>query len=117
MSAFKEQVSSDIQNTFFNSADRDEFTSVHTIDGVSYTDVIVDQLEQVDRQKRLQKNTYKYGDAMFLKEIMFYIPKLVYGKGLPSIGRAMIFDGRTYIVTDAIDEDGVYSISLEANAN
>jgi len=117
MSAFKDQVGFDINNIFFDTVERDEFTTTHIIDGVSYSNVIIDQLEQVDRQKRLQKNTYKYGDAMFLKEIMFYIPKATYGKGLPSIGRAMMFDGRAYIVTDAIDEDGVYSISLEANAN
>lgn len=117
MSAFKDQIGQDINSIFFDTEERDEFTSTHIIDGVSYDQVIVDDLEQVDRQKRLQKNTYKYGDGMWLKELMFYIPKAVYGKGLPSVGRQLMFDGRRYIVRDAIDEDGVYSVELEANAN
>lgn len=117
MSKFKDQVFNDINNVFFEVEERDEFTTVHEVDGVSYTQVIVDKLEQVDRKKRLQKNIYKYGDGMWLKELLFYIPQHIYGKPLPSIGRAMTFDGKRYIVTDAVNEDGVYSISLEANAN
>lgn len=33
---------------------------------------------------------------------------------LPVVGRSLSLDNRLYMITDAVDEDGIYSISLEA---
>ena len=79
--------------------------------------MIVDELEQVNRQMRLQQNMYKYGDGMFIKELMFYISAEEFQKPLPAIGRLMVFDGKNYLVSDAEDEDGIYSISLSMRKN
>lgn len=117
MSAFKEQIANDINDIFFETAEREEFPTTHVIDGTEYHQVIVDELEQVNRQMRLQQNMYKYGDGMFIKELMFFIPADVYGKPLPAVGRAMMFDGKRYIVSDASNEDGVFSVSLSAKVN
>ncbi len=46
-----------------------------------------------------------------MKEIGFYI-KPSDLEALPIIGRKMKFDGQTYLVQDAVDENGLYFIRL-----
>ena len=45
---------------------------------------------------------------------MIYVKASEFGN-LPAVGRSLNFDGKIYIVTSAIDEDGIYSIELEMN--
>ena len=45
--------------------------------------------------------------------MLFYIQAEDLG-GMPKIGGVMLLDRKSYVVTDAINEDGIYSISLEA---
>ena len=102
---FKELVAQDTKKVFLNP---DEFGEEHEIDGKMVM-VIVDNNEQIERQKRVVSNS----DGVFVKEILFYASKESIGN-LPVIGRVMRFDKKSYAVTDAIDENGIYSISLKA---
>lgn len=107
---FKEQIAHDINNVFINGA---EFSDMHNVNG---KDMLcqVDTNELVDRERRYKFNHSLYGDGVYLKETLIYVKGSDLGK-LPTIGRSFTLDGKVYIVSDAIDEDGIYSISLEAN--
>lgn len=107
---FKEQLAHDNKVVFMNI---NEFAEIHDINGKKVL-CIIDNNEMVDREKRYQYKRSLYGDGIYLKEILFYVNARDFGP-LPAIGRSMIFDGRTYTVSDAINEGGIYSISLEAN--
>lgn len=107
---FKDQIAKDIVTVFMN---MEEFAETHTIDGKKM-DVMIDSNELVDRGKRYQYKKSLYSDGVYRKELLIYVSASEFGV-LPAIGRAMNFDGKKYIVSDAIDEDGIYSIYLEAN--
>ena len=107
---FKEQIAKDNQNIFLN---LDEFGEIHLVNGKRMT-VLIDSMEQIDRQKRYQFKHSLYADGVFLKELLIYVKDSEFGK-LPRIGSSVEFDRQIYKVSDAIDEDGIYSISLEAN--
>ncbi len=111
MSAFKDQVSFDIDNVFMN---EDEFPNRHLVNGKWMT-VIIDNYEQIDREKRYQYKRSQYADGVSLKELLIYVKASEFGSALPRVGGALKFDGKEYKVSDALDEDGIYSISLEAN--
>ena len=107
---FKEQIEADISNVFINF---EEFAEEHMINSKKML-VIIDDLEQVDRQKRYKLKHSLYADGVYLREKMIYVRASDFGS-LPSVGRSLNFDGKTYIVTSSIDEDGIYSIELEMN--
>lgn len=107
---FKEQLAYDNRKVFMNT---DEFAEVHNINGRDIP-CIIDNNEMVDREKRYQYKRSLYGDGIYLKELLFYVNAKDFGP-LPAIGRNMLFDKKSYIVSDAINEGGIYSISLEAN--
>lgn len=106
MSVFKDQVQKDIQNTFLNI---DEFSDVHVING-SEMAVQVDNIEQIEREKRSGKTT----DGIYTQQKLFYVRAEDFGP-LPKQGSLLRFDKKMFKVADAIEEDGVYSITLEAN--
>ncbi|MDO5391027.1 MAG: hypothetical protein Q4F24_08090 [Eubacteriales bacterium] len=108
--SFKEAIKNDILSTFLN---LQEFGEIHMVDGREMT-VIVDNLEMVERAKAYKKFDRFEAEKgpVYLKHILFYVSKAEFG-ALPTIGRMMRFDGKEYFVTDAINEDGIYSISLE----
>lgn len=110
MSAFKEQIASDNKNIFMNLA---EFSDIHTINGVKMS-VQIDSNEMIDREKRYQYKRSLYADGVYLKELLIYVRAEDFGP-LPAVGRTLQLDKKTYLISDAIDEDGIYSISLEAN--
>ena len=107
---FKEQIAKDNQNIFLN---LDEFGELHIVNGKKMP-VLVDTLEQIDREKRYQFRHSLYADGVFLKELLLYVKESDFGN-LPKIGSIVKFDNKAYTVSDAIDEDGIFSISLEAN--
>ena len=111
MSAFKDQISSDIDNVFMN---EDEFANKHLVNGKRMT-VIIDSYEQIDREKRYQYKRSLYADGVSLKELLIYVKASEFGSSLPRVGATLKLDGKEYKVSDALDEDGIYSISLEAN--
>lgn len=110
MSGFKEQVAADNKNIFMNV---DEFSEFHTVNGVEMA-VQIDSNEMIDREKRYQYKRSLYADGVYLKEMLIYVRSEDFGP-LPAVGRILTLDKKTYIVSDAINEDGIYSISLEAN--
>lgn len=103
---FKELAFRDI-GTFLNP---EEFGEYHMVDGKRMP-VIVDGLEVVERSKKQAEKGRI--DGIFEKQILIYVARSEFGN-LPAIGRALKFDGGTYRVEDAIDEGGIYSLTLGA---
>ena len=107
---FKEQIAADNTNVFMN---LDEFSEKHLINGKEMP-CIVDNNELIDRGKRYRYNHSLYGDGVYIKQLLIYVKEEDFGL-LPAIGRILTFDKKSYIVTDAVNEDGIYSLCLEAN--
>lgn len=107
---FKEQIEQDNRAVFMN---LDEFSEFHTVNGVEMA-VQIDNNEMIDREKRYQYKRSLYADGIYLKELLIYVKAEDFGK-LPAVGRLLTLDGKNYMISDAIDEDGIYSLSLEAN--
>lgn len=104
--SFKELVQADANDVFMNT---NEFADLHTIDGKSMK-VIIDDNENIEREKKFKINM----DGIYVKQVLIYVSKLEYGP-LPAYGKLLKLDAKPYRVIDAIDEDGIYSITLEAN--
>lgn len=103
---FREMLRIDNRETFLN---LEEFGECHNVGGRSMT-ILIDDNEMIEREKR-ESGAYRQG--VFRKVILFYVSASEFGS-LPPVGRSLMLDGNTYIITDAIDEEGIYSISLEA---
>lgn len=110
MMSFKELVDQDNRTVFMN---LDEFADTHVINGKEIQ-CIIDNNEMIDREKRYQYKRSLYADGVYLKEVLLYVKAEDFGP-LPAVGRALTLDKKSYIISDAIDEGGIYSISLEAN--
>ena len=106
MSAFKEMVAADVKGVFLN---LDEFSEIHKVNGVEMP-VQVDNNEQIERQKRQTE----VSEGVFANQKLIYVSAEDFGP-LPRLWSVLKFDGETYRVADAIDEDGIYSITIEAN--
>lgn len=103
---FKDIIRDDVHRTFLN---LEEFSDTHIVNGVEMP-VQIDSNEQIEREKRYSQNI----DGMYLNQKLIYVAASDYGP-LPKQGSMLTLDGRKYRVADAIDEYGVYSITLEAN--
>lgn len=106
MTGFKDIIASDIHSTFINT---EEFSDLHIVNGEQIP-VQVDENEQIEREKRLNQNM----EGLFTNQKLIYVAASDYGP-LPKQGSMIIFDGKRYTVVDAINEGGVYSITMEAN--
>ncbi len=106
MKSFKEMIAEDVKGIFLNV---EEFSDMHMVNGVEMP-VQVDEIEQIEREKRFNQHM----DGVYLQQKLIYVPASDFGP-LPKQGALLRFDKRTYTVADAIEEDGVYSITLEAN--
>ena len=82
---------------------------MHIVNGAEMP-VQIDSNEQIEREKRYSQNI----DGMYMNQKLIYVAASDYGP-LPKQGSMLTLDGRKYRVADAIDEYGVYSITLEAN--
>ncbi|RDY30295.1 hypothetical protein [Lachnotalea glycerini] len=105
MKSFKEQVNADIVGTFMN---LEEFGTTHILDEKEVT-LIIDDNELIERGK----NSENY-DGLYKKQVLIYVSAKDYGT-LPRINKPICLDGKNYLVKSAIDEDGIYSIQMEAN--
>lgn len=105
MSKFKEAVQKDINNIFLNI---DEFADTHIIDGKRMP-AIVDENEAGEREIKY----VGYGSGTYKRHLLVYVAEKDFGP-LPTIGRTLTLDSKTYRVHDAVSESGVYSITLEA---
>ena len=106
MSTFKDIIASDVHKTFLNI---EEFSDLHEVNG-ELIPVQIDSNEQIEREKRFAQNM----DGIYLNQKLIYVSASDYGP-LPKQGSIITLDERKYRVADAIDEYGVYSITLEAN--
>ena len=106
MSAFKDIIQADIHRTFLNT---EEFSDLHVVNGVEMP-VQMDDIEQINREKRYKDNM----DGIFVQQRLIYVAASDYGP-LPKKDSLVTLDSRKYRVADAIEEGGVYSITLEAN--
>jgi len=104
--SFKELLRSDIKTVFLNP---DEFGEEHMVNGKKMN-IIIDDNELTEREKRIKINT----DGIYKKQTLIFVSALDYGP-LPRVGSPVIIDGITFIVTDSMNEAGIYSIHLEAN--
>ncbi|MDY3230591.1 MAG: hypothetical protein SOX46_03295 [Clostridiaceae bacterium] len=105
---FKEIVSEDNQDVFLNP---DEFGAYHDICGRKLR-IIIDDNEMVEREKR-KRTGQEYRQGIYNKQVLFYVLGRDFGP-LPAVGRSLKLDGRDFVITDAINEGGIYSISMEA---
>lgn len=103
---FKEAVREDAGTVFMNT---DEFAATHTVNGKSIP-VIVDNNEMIERSKKMKSDM----DGVNVKTTLIYAKARDFG-ALPPMGYAVRLDNKAYLVKEAINEDGVYSILLEAN--
>ncbi len=104
--SFKELLRQDVKTVFLNPA---EFGEEHIVNG-KQMQIIIDDNELTEREKRMKSNM----DGIYKKQTLIYVSASDYGP-LPGIGKPVKIDGVTFIVTDSINEGGVYSLHLEAN--
>ncbi len=104
---FKEQLKVDNRNVFLNP---EEFADIHTINGKDMP-CSVDNYELLEREKHLKG---EHSDGVYKKQLMIFVNAEDFG-ALPAIGRLVTFDKKSYVVTDAVDESGIYSITMELN--
>lgn len=105
---FKELLAEDTVTVFMNP---EEFGEEHIISG-RLLNIIIDDIEMVEREKR-QTGTEAYRQGIYKKKVLFYVLARDFGP-LPAVGRLLELDEKAYLITDAVNEDGIYSISLEA---
>lgn len=103
---FKEIIADDIHRTFLNI---EEFSDTHTVNGKEMP-VQVDTNEQIEREKRMNQNV----DGVYMNQKLIYVAASDFGP-MPKQGSILNLDGKVYRVADAVDEYGVYSITIEAN--
>ncbi len=103
---FKEMVLQDIKEVFLNF---DEMGTMHEVAGREML-IIIDELELTNREKRIRETER----GLHKKQLLIYVAGEDFGP-LPAPGFLMSLDGKQYLIRDAADEDGIYSIELEAN--
>lgn len=104
--SFKEIIQRDVKQVFFNTA---EFADTHLVDGKPMASMIDDN-ENIEREKRMKSHM----DGIYARQILLYVMASEFGD-LPAQGRLLKLDNKVYIVVDATDECGIYTITLEAN--
>jgi len=104
MMSFKDVLADDIKQVFFNF---EEFGEIHKINGQDVL-LIIDENELTEREKRIRRGV---GD-LHRKQLLFYVAAEDFGP-LPSPGNLLNLDGKKYQITDAANEDGIYSVNLE----
>ena len=103
---FKEIIADDVHRTFLNI---EEFSDTHTVNGKEMP-VQVDTNEQIEREKRMSQNV----DGVYMNQKLISVAAPDFGP-MPKQGSILNLDGKVYRVADAVDEYGVYSITIEAN--
>ena len=104
---FKELAAEDLRGVFLNP---EEYGEAHVVDGKEMV-IVVDGLEVVERSKKQREQGRIEG--IYEKQVLIYVARSDFGR-LPVIGRTLKLDGSIYRIEDAIDEGGIYSITLGA---
>lgn len=103
---FKELLRQDVKSVFLNPA---EFGEEHIVNGKPMP-IIIDDNELTEREKRMKSHM----DGIYKKQTLVFDSALDFGP-LPGVGKPVKIDGVTFIITDSLNEGGVYSLHLEAN--
>lgn len=103
---FQELLAEDIEHTFL---EIEEFASIHTVNGKEMT-VLIDDNEVIEREHRTKSKM----EGIWIRQKLIYVRAEEFGS-IPAVGRAIILDGKTYTVRESTDEQGIYSILMEAN--
>ena len=101
---FKDCIKSDIADVFL---DTDEFSEIHTINGKQMP-AMVDEMEQIEREKRYNQDM----NGAFTNQKLIYVSASDYGAA-PAQGSRLVFDGTVFLVSDVVEEDGMYSITID----
>ncbi len=104
--SFKDVIAADVHDVFLNI---EEFSETHTINGVEMP-CQEDSSEQIEREKRMNQHV----DGVYKNQKLIYVAAADFGP-LPKQGALFTYDSKKYRVADAISEDGVYSLTLEAH--
>lgn len=103
---FKDVMKADISDAFLFAG---EFADTYTINGVEMV-AMIDDMEHIEREKKMKSTM----DGIFARQILLYVKAADFG-ALPAEKDLVTLEGKKYAVVDATDEDGVYTITLEAN--
>lgn len=108
MSTFKEQLASDLENTFLN---LDEFAEEHEVNGKTVTCVVQSPTEQEMFQQGIAYSGYEvtHGNLTIL-----HIKKDDFGE-TPVESQVVELDGESGLVKSCIEDMGLLSIYLEFN--
>lgn len=104
----KDIIRDDIEDVFF---DLDEFAEMHSVNGKQMA-ILIDANELTERVKK--ERVGQHFDGAYRAGTLIYVKAEEYGSR-PKVGSVVTLDGKNYRVTDAAEEGGVYSITLEAN--
>ena len=108
MSAFKDQVASDLGSVWFS--DLEEFWETHSVNSIDMR-VVVDNDELI---RRSAKRVYTASDSgLYAGHRLIMVRASEYG-AKPAIGNQIQFDNRRYKVVDVDSQSGMYVIELEA---
>ena len=106
MSTFKDIIAEDVHRTFLNI---EEFSDIHEVNHKRMP-VQIDTNELIEREKRMNQNM----DGIYKNQKMIYVAASDFGT-MPKQKSLLTLDGRIYRVVDAVDEYGVYTITIEEN--
>lgn len=106
LSPFKQIVRNDNRAVFLNLM---EFADTHTINGREMS-AIIDSNELEEREKAYKGN---HVEGIYKKTLLIYVLAVEFGR-MPAVNSLLSFDGISYRVTNAINEDAIYSIEMEA---
>lgn len=104
---FKEMMRQDIDHVFLNP---DEFGEEHTVNGREGVSIIFDDIEFLNREKFRREVK---DDGTSLSHSMFYVKASDFGR-LPKVGHQITIDGLNFRVEKAVNEQGIYSITIRA---
>lgn len=103
---FKEIVTQDINNIFFN---LDEFAELHNINGRDIPIVIDEDILQT----RSQNKSERY-DGIYSAQVVIYV-KIKDLSERPIYGEHFELDNKLYLVSECSESLGIYEVVLEAN--
>lgn len=111
MNDFRKQIQEDVKNVFLNI---EEFAEEEYLVNGKAMRLIVDTLEYQKRQNVALDRM----ERIYARELMIYVPAEAFGPE-PKIGSLMTLQKASgkvqkFVVTASVNEDGIYSISLEA---
>lgn len=107
MKTLKEIIGDDVTDIFLNP---DEFGETHTVNGRENVNIIFDDVEFLNRDKF--RSEVK-DDGTSLAKTMFYVKASDFGR-LPKTGTHITIDGMNFRVEKAVNEQGLYSITIRA---